>query len=63
MQPESASSSEIHVVNSTFTQGTINITINNTPLEIPDASHPTFSLFSAFHVVPCRIRTLTPQCT
>ena len=34
-------------MNSTFTQGTINITINNTPLEIPDPAHPTFSLFSA----------------
>ena len=34
-------------MNSTFTQGTINITINNTPLEIPDGSHTTFSLFSA----------------
>ncbi|TBU46075.1 hypothetical protein BD309DRAFT_663805 [Dichomitus squalens] len=44
--PESASTSEIHVVNSTFTQGTINITIDSTPLVVPDGSHPVFSGFN-----------------
>ena len=50
-QSESASTSEIHVVNSTFTQGTINITIDSTPLQVPDGSHPVFSGFSALSLL------------
>lgn len=48
MQPSSASTSEIHVVNETFTQGTVNITIENTALNCPDPSHPVFSAFSKY---------------
>ncbi|KAH9934026.1 uncharacterized protein BXZ73DRAFT_100865 [Epithele typhae] len=44
--PASASTSEIKVVNSTLTQGTINITIENTPLEVLDPNHPVFSSFN-----------------
>ncbi|KAJ3724969.1 hypothetical protein DFJ43DRAFT_1197841 [Lentinula guzmanii] len=45
--PEGASTSSIEVVNSTFTAGTINITIENTNLSVPDPQHPNFSLFNA----------------
>ncbi len=41
-----ASTSSISVMNSTDTEGTINITIANTPLEVPSDSHPFFSQFS-----------------
>ncbi|KAI0739355.1 hypothetical protein C8Q80DRAFT_1123812 [Daedaleopsis nitida] len=44
--PSSASTSDIRVINSTFTQGTINITIEDTALESPDPSHPVFSAFN-----------------
>ncbi|TBU23049.1 hypothetical protein BD311DRAFT_704566 [Dichomitus squalens] len=44
--PPSASVSQIDVVNSTCTRGTVNITIDDTPLAIPDASHPIFSVFT-----------------
>ncbi len=47
MQPSSASTSEIKVINETFTQGIINITIENTPLNVLDPNHPVFSTFSA----------------
>ncbi|KAL0580357.1 hypothetical protein V5O48_000210 [Marasmius crinis-equi] len=42
-----ASQSSITVQNSTLTTGTINITIANTSLIVPDPSHPTFSTFNA----------------
>ncbi|KAI0268735.1 hypothetical protein BC834DRAFT_651204 [Gloeopeniophorella convolvens] len=45
--PLGASTSEIHVINSTDTEGTINITIQNTALSIPDPSKPIFSAFDA----------------
>ncbi|KAJ3850500.1 hypothetical protein EV368DRAFT_84496 [Lentinula lateritia] len=45
--PEGASMSSIEVVNSTFTAGTINITIDNTNLSVPDAEHLHFSEFNA----------------
>ncbi|KZT27986.1 hypothetical protein NEOLEDRAFT_1129882 [Neolentinus lepideus HHB14362 ss-1] len=45
--PLGASSSAISVVNSTFTQGYINISIENTSLNCPDPSHPVFSQFNA----------------
>ncbi|KAJ4494066.1 hypothetical protein C8J55DRAFT_533507 [Lentinula edodes] len=45
--PEGASMSSIEVVNSTFTAGTINITIDNTNLSVPDPEHPHFSEFNA----------------
>ncbi|KIK68835.1 hypothetical protein GYMLUDRAFT_34828 [Collybiopsis luxurians FD-317 M1] len=45
--PEGASTSSIQVVNSTFTHGTINITIENTNLSVPDPEHPNFSQFNA----------------
>ncbi|KAJ3838704.1 hypothetical protein F5878DRAFT_725102 [Lentinula raphanica] len=45
--PEGASTSSIEVVNSTFTAGTINITIVNTNLSVPDPEHPNFSQFNA----------------
>ncbi|KAI0063538.1 hypothetical protein BV25DRAFT_1915044 [Artomyces pyxidatus] len=45
--PEGASTSEIHVINSTSTVGTINITIDNTALQVPDPNHPHFSQFNA----------------
>ena len=37
-------------MNETLTQGTINITIEDTPLVVPDGSHPVFSSFSAYLV-------------
>ena len=46
LQPSSASTSEIKVINSTFTEGTINISIVDTALNCPDPSHSVFSLFS-----------------
>ncbi|KAH7875192.1 uncharacterized protein C8R40DRAFT_1170817 [Lentinula edodes] len=45
--PENASMSSIEVVNSTFTSGTINITIDHTNLSVPDPEHPHFSEFNA----------------
>ncbi|KAI0631497.1 hypothetical protein C8Q77DRAFT_1218963 [Trametes polyzona] len=45
--PVGKSISDIKVVNSTFTQGTINITIEDTALDVPDPSHPVFSRFNA----------------
>ncbi|KAI5120964.1 hypothetical protein M0805_006636 [Coniferiporia weirii] len=45
--PLGASSSDINVLNSTDTEGTINITITNTTLQIPADGHPTFSQFTA----------------
>ncbi|RPD70056.1 hypothetical protein L226DRAFT_261105 [Lentinus tigrinus ALCF2SS1-7] len=44
--PPSASTSEIRVINETFTQGTINITIEDTALDVPDPNHPVFSVFN-----------------
>ncbi|TFK54041.1 hypothetical protein OE88DRAFT_1732763 [Heliocybe sulcata] len=44
--PLGASSSDISVVNSSFTQGYINISIENTNLDCPDPSHPVFSQFN-----------------
>ncbi|RDX40651.1 hypothetical protein OH76DRAFT_1365915 [Lentinus brumalis] len=44
--PSSASTSEIKVINETFTQGIINITIENTPLNVLDPNHPVFSTFN-----------------
>ncbi len=48
-------------MNSTDTEGTINITIANTPLEVPSDSHPFFSQFSEWcpRRVKERKRTLT----
>ncbi|OJT10827.1 hypothetical protein TRAPUB_12696, partial [Trametes pubescens] len=45
--PAGRSTSDIKVVNSTFTQGTINITIEDTSLGVPDPSRPVFSQFNA----------------
>ncbi|KAI0354382.1 hypothetical protein OH77DRAFT_1404952 [Trametes cingulata] len=45
--PIGKSTSDIKVVNSTFTQGTINISIEDTALSVPDPSHPVFSQFNA----------------
>ncbi|KAI9066059.1 hypothetical protein FKP32DRAFT_1566723 [Trametes sanguinea] len=45
--PEGKSTSSIKVINETFTQGTINITIEDTALAVPDPSHPVFSQFNA----------------
>ncbi|KAF5389363.1 hypothetical protein D9757_004389 [Collybiopsis confluens] len=45
--PDGASTSSIQVVNSTFTHGTINISIENTNLSVPDPQHPNFSQFTA----------------
>ncbi|KAI0821788.1 hypothetical protein BC628DRAFT_1341231 [Trametes gibbosa] len=45
--PAGQSTSDIRVVNSTFTHGTINITIVDTALDVPDPSHPVFSTFNA----------------
>ena len=45
-QPIGASTSAIQVINSTSTQGQINISITNTNLNCPLESHPTFSSFS-----------------
>ncbi|KAI8977823.1 hypothetical protein BD414DRAFT_466746 [Trametes punicea] len=45
--PEGKSTSSIKVINETFTQGTINITIEDTALSVPDPSHPVFSDFNA----------------
>lgn len=44
--PLGASSSNIKVLSSNDTQGTINITIDNTALDIPDIQHVLFSQFS-----------------
>ncbi|KAE9401586.1 hypothetical protein BT96DRAFT_918717 [Gymnopus androsaceus JB14] len=44
--PEGASESSISVINSTFTSGTINITIENTNLSVADADQPNFSQFN-----------------
>jgi len=44
--PLGASTSSISVMNSTDTEGTINITISNTPLEVPSDSHLFFSQFN-----------------
>ncbi|KAI0370690.1 hypothetical protein BV20DRAFT_966193 [Pilatotrama ljubarskyi] len=45
--PIGKSTSDIKVINSTFTQGTINISIEDTALSVPDPSHPVFSQFNA----------------
>ncbi|KAI0298570.1 hypothetical protein BC826DRAFT_1096594 [Russula brevipes] len=45
--PLGASTSNIHVLGSTSTEGTINITIESTPLSIVDSSKPPFSAFNA----------------
>ncbi|KAI0643298.1 hypothetical protein C8Q79DRAFT_1012595 [Trametes meyenii] len=45
--PAGRSTSDIKVINSTFTQGIINITIENTALNVPDPSHSVFSSFNA----------------
>ncbi|KAJ4468227.1 hypothetical protein J3R30DRAFT_3715154 [Lentinula aciculospora] len=45
--PEGTSTSSIEVINSTFTAGTINITIENTNLSVPEPEHPNFSGFNA----------------
>ncbi|KAH8119480.1 hypothetical protein DFH11DRAFT_1722990 [Phellopilus nigrolimitatus] len=44
--PLGASSSNIKVLNSTDTEGTINITITNTGLQVPADGHPAFSQFT-----------------
>ena len=44
-----ASTSNIHVINSTDTEGTINIIIENTPFSIRDESKPYFTTFSKFY--------------
>ena len=44
--PLGASSSDIKVLSSTDTEGTINITIENTALSCPESQHGTFSQFS-----------------
>ncbi|TFY75371.1 hypothetical protein EWM64_g8642 [Hericium alpestre] len=44
--PLGASTSNIHVNNATDTRGSINITIENTTLDVPDANHGDFSAFS-----------------
>ena len=46
-QPIGASQSAIQVLGPNNTQGQINITIENTSLSCPPASHPIFSAFSA----------------
>ncbi|EIW52711.1 uncharacterized protein TRAVEDRAFT_134842 [Trametes versicolor FP-101664 SS1] len=45
--PAGRSTSDIKVINSTFTQGTIDITIEDTALDVPDPSRPVFSKFNA----------------
>ncbi|KAH9850917.1 hypothetical protein C2E23DRAFT_886961 [Lenzites betulinus] len=45
--PLGRSTSDIRVVNSTLTRGTINITILDTALDVPDSSRPVFSDFNA----------------
>ncbi|OBZ73242.1 hypothetical protein A0H81_06855 [Grifola frondosa] len=45
--PLGMSTSEIKVINSTSTEGTIDIVIENTALQVPDSSHPHFSQFNA----------------
>lgn len=45
-QPLGASTSDIAVINSTDTEGTINITISDTALQVPDGSRSAFSQFS-----------------
>ncbi|THH12496.1 hypothetical protein EW146_g7640 [Bondarzewia mesenterica] len=45
--PLGMSTSEIRVINSTNTQGTINITIQDTAFQVPDPNHPYFSQFNA----------------
>ncbi|KAI0710861.1 hypothetical protein C8Q76DRAFT_623714 [Earliella scabrosa] len=44
--PSSASTSEIKVINSTFTEGTIDISIVDTALNCLDPSYPVFSAFN-----------------
>ena len=41
--------SQIGVVNSTCTRGTVNITIDDTPLAIPNGDHAVFSAFGAYY--------------
>ncbi|KAI9463679.1 hypothetical protein BJY52DRAFT_1404720 [Lactarius psammicola] len=45
--PLGAATSNIHVLNSTDTEGTVNITIADTTLSIPESSQPNFSSFNA----------------
>ncbi|KAH8992759.1 hypothetical protein EDB86DRAFT_3078965 [Lactarius hatsudake] len=45
--PLGATTSDIHVLNSTDTEGTINITIVDTALSVPKLSEPYFSSFNA----------------
>ncbi|KAH8979124.1 hypothetical protein EDB92DRAFT_1821158 [Lactarius akahatsu] len=45
--PLGATTSDIHVLNSTDTEGTINITIVDTALSVPKSSEPYFSSFNA----------------
>ncbi|KAK7690332.1 hypothetical protein QCA50_006989 [Cerrena zonata] len=45
--PLGASQSNIRVASSSLTSGTIDITIANTNLSVPDPSHPVFSTFNA----------------
>lgn len=45
--PESASKSDIKVVGPKLTEGTINITLDNSPLQVPQNAHPIFSSFNA----------------
>ncbi|KAI0049858.1 hypothetical protein FA95DRAFT_1604022 [Auriscalpium vulgare] len=45
--PPGSATSAIHVINSTLTQGTINLSIIDTPLTSPDSNHPAFSQFNA----------------
>ncbi|TFY72142.1 hypothetical protein EVG20_g865 [Dentipellis fragilis] len=45
--PLGASTSAIHVNDATNTSGNINITIENTALQVPDPIHPHFSQFNA----------------
>lgn len=47
-QPLGASTSDIHVLNSTNTGGNINIVIDDIPFSIPDENKPHFSAFSKF---------------
>jgi hypothetical protein len=48
-QPLGASTSDIHVLDSTNTEGVINITITDTTLSIPESSEPYFSSFSTVY--------------
>ncbi|KAM5540830.1 hypothetical protein V8D89_005474 [Ganoderma adspersum] len=44
--PPSASVSQIGVLNTTYTRGTVNITLDSTPLDVPNANHLVFSGFT-----------------